>query len=173
MVMFSLMLIVLQIILDYVEPTQHALLIKGICPVLPLIWNTPDSKQIQNKQQHEQTDYFSDGGGSGGYTNQHPMANMALSNQAMTLYHGTPSPGAHHIPAAQNDPMADMCTAQNGLYATGSHAPQSQGLFAHMAPQLCGLQPQPIDCYILQGNSSHNQGISPSHVSRFSGVFWI
>ncbi|KAF8125835.1 armadillo-type protein, partial [Boletus edulis] len=34
---------------DYVEPTQRALLVEGIRPVLPLIRNTPYGKRIQNK----------------------------------------------------------------------------------------------------------------------------
>jgi hypothetical protein len=157
--------------LDYAEPTQRALLVEGIRPVLPLIRNTPYGKRIQNKLQREQMDHFG-GGGSGGYTNQHPMVNMALSSQPMALHHGAPSPGARHIPAAQNSPMADMYAAQNGLYATGGHGLQSQGSFGHMAPQLHGLQPQSIDGYVLQGNSGHNQGISPSHshANGFSGV---
>jgi hypothetical protein len=95
-------------------------------------------------------DHF--GGGGSGYTNQHPMVNMALGSQPMALHHGAPSPGARHIPA-QNSPMADMYAAQNGLYATGGHGLQSQGSFGHMAPQLHGLQPQSIDGYVLQGNS--------------------
>jgi hypothetical protein len=165
------MLIALQTALDYAEPTQRALLVEGIRPVLPLIRNTPYGKRIQNKLQREQMDHF---GGGGGYNNQQALVNMALGNQG-GLHHGAASAGARHIPATlPNNALADVYGAQNGLYSAGGPGLQSQGSFGqtHMVPQLHNLQPQSIDGYVLQGNSSHNQGISPSHShgNGFSGV---
>jgi hypothetical protein len=147
--------------------------VEGIRPVLPLIRNTPYGKRIQNKLQREQMDHFS--GGSGGYNNQQALVNMGLGNQGMGLHHGVPNAGVHHIPATlQNGPMADVYGAQNGLYSTGGPGLPSQGSFAqaHMPPQLHNLQPQSIDGYVLQGSSSHNQGMSPAHAhgNGFSGV---
>src|ERR1700722_974315 len=105
-----------QTALDYAEPGQRALLVEGIRPVLPLIRNTPYGKRIQNKLQREQMDHFG-GGGGGGYNNQQALVNMALGNQAMTLHHGGPSPGARHIPAnLHNAQLADVYGTQGGLY---------------------------------------------------------
>ncbi|KAJ7596798.1 ARM repeat-containing protein [Mycena floridula] len=138
-----------QTALDYAEPAQRALLVEGIRPVLPLIRNTPYGKRIQNKLQREQMDHF------GGYHNQ-ALVNMAMTNQGMGLNHG----GSRHI--AQAAPLADVYSSQNGLYS-------SQGSFgqAHMGSH---LQPQSIDGFVLQGNSSHSQALSPphSHNSGFS-----
>ena len=173
------MLTALQIALDYAEPNQRALLVDGIRPVLPLIRNTPYGKRIQNKLQREQMDHFGSGGGGGGggggYNNQQALANMAIGNQGMSLHHGAPSANPRHIPAAlQSSPMADVYGVQNGLYPAGGPGLPSQNSYGqpHMAPQLHNPQPQSIDGYVLQGNSSHNQGISPSHShgNGFSGV---
>ncbi|KAF9072675.1 ARM repeat-containing protein [Rhodocollybia butyracea] len=142
-----------QTALDYAEPAQRALLVEGIRPVLPLIRNTPYGKRIQNKLQREQMDQF------GGYHNQQALVNMALSNQGMGL-----SPGSRHI---QPNPLADVYGAQNGLYSIQSQASYGQ---APLASQLHSLQPQSIDSYVLHGNSSHNQGLSPSHTNGFSGA---
>ena len=176
MVLILSMLTALQTALDYAEPTQRALLVEGIRPVLPLIRNTPYGKRIQNKLQREQMDHFGSGGGGGGggYNNQQALVSMALGNQGMGLHHGAAGAGARHIPATiQNGPMADVYGPQNGLYPAGGHGLQSQGSFgpAHMAPHMHNLQPQSIDGYVLQGNSSHNQGMShsPSHGNGFSG----
>jgi hypothetical protein len=90
MVSFTSTLMALQTALDYAEPTQRALLVEGICPVLPLIWNTPYGKHIQNKLQREQMDHFNggSGGGGGGYNNQPALVNMALIVQALVVkYH--------------------------------------------------------------------------------------
>lgn len=171
----------LQTALDYAEPNQRALLVEGIRPVLPLIRNTPYGKRIQNKLQREQMDHFGSGsgaggsGGGGGYNNQQAV-NMTIGNQGMGLHHGAPSAGARHIPATlQNGPMADVYGAQSGLYAAAGPGLPSQASYGqphHMAPQLHNMQPQSIDGYVLQGNSSHNQGISPSHShgNGFHGV---
>jgi hypothetical protein len=178
-VLFSSILTALQTALDYAEPTQRALLVEGIRPVLPLIRNTPYGKRIQNKLQREQMDHFGGGGGGngsgGGYNNQQALVNMALGSQGMGLHHGAHNAGARHISATlQSNQLAEVYGPQNGLYSTGGPGLQGQGSFgqAHMPPQLHGLQPQSIDGYVLQGNSSHNQGISPSHShgNGFSGV---
>jgi hypothetical protein len=138
-----------QTALDYAEPTQRVLLVEGIRPVLPLIRNTPYGKRIQNKLQREQMDQF------GGFHNQQALVNMALSSQGMNLPQNS---GRHH----QGNPLTDVYSAQNGLY--------SQASYGALGSQLHALQPQSIDGYVLQGSSSHSQGISPSHSSGFSGA---
>ena len=90
-----LTLTALQTALDYAEPMQRALLVEGIHPILPLIWNTPYSKHIQNKLQHEQLDHFS-GGGSSGYNKQQALVNMALGNQGMEV-HGVGCTPCFHV----------------------------------------------------------------------------
>lgn len=147
--------------LDYAEPTQRALLVEGIRPVLPLIRNTPYGKRIQNKLQREQMDHF------GGYHNQQALVNIALGSQGMGIGHG-PHGAGRHMPQGlhQANPLADVYGAQNGIYSLqGGPGLQGQGTFGqtHLTPQLHNLQPQSIDGYVLQGNSSHNQGLSPSH----------
>ncbi|KAF8887767.1 armadillo-type protein [Infundibulicybe gibba] len=144
-----------QTALDYAEPTQRALLVEGIRPVLPLIRNTPYGKRIQNKLQREQMDF------GGGYHNQQNMVNIA----------GLSAHGAgRHMPQPlhQTNPLADVYASQNGLYPIQqTQASFSQG---HLANPLHSLQS--IDGYVLQGNSSHSQGISPSHShgGGFSGT---
>lgn len=120
-------------------------------------------------------DHFS--GASGGFNAQQAMVTMAaLGNQAIGLQHG-PSASARHMPQPvhQANPLADVYGVQNGMYSSG-HGIQGQGSFGqtHMAPQqLHTMQPQSVDGYVLQGNSGHNQGISPSHShgNGFSGGF--
>ncbi|KAG5642509.1 hypothetical protein DXG03_002706 [Asterophora parasitica] len=156
-----------QTALDYAEPAQRALLVEGIRPILPLIRNTPYGKRIQNKLQREQMDHF---GGGGGYHSQpglqSGMGNLALGNQAI----GTPHGGARHPPSLhQPNPLTDVYGAQNGLYSM----PQASFGQAHLAASpLHGLQSQSIDGYVLQGNSSHNQGglSSLTHGGGFSGA---
>jgi hypothetical protein len=119
-----------------------------------LIRNTPYGKRIQNKLQREQLDNFS------GFSNQQALVNMALGNQAM----GTPHGGNRHLPQG----LADVYTASNGLYPM-----QSQGNYgqSHLGSQMHSLQPQSIDGYVLQGNSSHNQGAQSqphSHANSFN-----
>ncbi|KII86320.1 hypothetical protein PLICRDRAFT_164809 [Plicaturopsis crispa FD-325 SS-3] len=156
-----------QTALDYAEPGQRALLVEGIRPVLPLIRNTPYGKRIQNKLQREQMDHFGNGGG--GYQNQQALVNMAIGGQALGLGHAS---AARHLPQAglhSSNPLADVYGAQNGLYAL----PSVQQAFgqAHLGGGMHGMQPQSIDGYVLQGNSSHNQGISPSHSHAPGGGF--
>lgn len=145
-----------QTALDYAEPTQRALLVEGIRPVLPLIRNTPYGKRIQNKLQREHLDHF------GGYHTQQ-MVNHTLSNQGMGHHHGG---GARHMPHQAN-PLPDVYATSNGIYPIQNQASFGQ---AHMTAH--GLQPQSIDGYVLQNNSSHNQGIaaSLSHGGGFSGA---
>jgi len=156
-----------QTALDYAEPAQRALLVEGIRPILPLIRNTPYGKRIQNKLQREQMDHY------GGFHNQPGMGNLGLGNQGMSAPHGHGGGGGRHMPSSlhQPNPLADVYNTQNGLYSM----PQSQASFgqAHLAgSQLHALQPQSIDGYVLQGNSSHNQGLSSSqsHGAGFSGA---
>ncbi|TFK40914.1 ARM repeat-containing protein [Crucibulum laeve] len=143
-----------QTALDYAEPTQRALLVEGIRPVLPLIRNTPYGKRIQNKLQREQLDPF-------GTYNQQALANMTLGSVGMGASHG----GRHMSPGLQANPLVDVYGTSNGLYPV-----QNQGAFSqsHMTPQLHAMQPQSIDGYVLQGNSSHNQGLSQSHGGAFN-----
>ncbi|KAG6375119.1 ARM repeat-containing protein [Boletus reticuloceps] len=148
-----------QTALDYAEPTQHALLVEGICPVLPLICNTPYGKRIQNKLQCEQVDNY-----NGGYHG-HQMINMNLNGQALGLAHG-PAAG-RHLPQSihPNGPIADIYASQASLYGM-----QGQGSYgpSHLAPQLqCS-----IDGYVLQNHSPHNASLTPlhTHAGGYSGV---
>lgn len=120
---------------------------EGIRPVLPLIRNTPYGKRIQNKLQREQMDPF------GGFSSQQTLVNMTLSNQGMGA-----APGNRHMP--QISPLADVYGSTNGLYSI-----PGQGNFGqtHLNAPMHSLQPQSIDGYVLQGNSSHNQGLSQQH----------
>ncbi|KAG6895519.1 hypothetical protein C0992_000863 [Termitomyces sp. T32_za158] len=149
-----------QTALDYAEPGQRALLVDGIRPILPLIRNTPYGKRIQNKLQREHLDNY------GGYHVQPTLGGLGLSNQGMGVSHG---PGGGRHPSHHSNPLADIYAGQNGLYSmTQSPASFNQ----HLAgSQLHGLQPQSIDGYVLQSNSSHNQsGLSShSHGGGFSG----
>ena len=149
-----------QTALDYAEPSQRALLVEGIRPVLPLIRNTPYGKRIQNKLQREHSDAF---GGGGYHHNQQALVNMTLGNHGMgTMNHGPAS--GRHISHLQAGALADAYTAQNGLYplqgAPGLHNP------------LHGLQSHSIDSYVMQGSSNHSPGLTPphSHAGAFSGV---
>ncbi|KAF8060978.1 ARM repeat-containing protein [Lyophyllum atratum] len=158
-----------QTALDYAEPAQRALLVEGIRPILPLIRNTPYGKRIQNKLQREQMDHY------GSYHSQPGMGNVAIGNQGMGAPHGHHAGGGsgRHMPPSphQSNPLIDAYGAQNGIYSM----PQAQASFgqAHLAGSLIhGMQPQSIDGYVLQGNSSHNQGLSSthSHGGGFSGA---
>ena len=139
--------------MDYAEPGQRALLVDGIRPVLPLIRNTPYGKRIQNKLQREQMDHF------GGFPPQQALGHMALNSQAVGA-----NGGRHmHQPLAAN-PLAEMYGSSGGLYPM-----HGQGSFgqSHINAQMHGLQPQSIDGYVLQGNSSHNQTLPPQHGSSY------
>src|SRR4051794_35802964 len=93
---FSVNLSIFKTALDYAEPTQRALLVEGIRPVLPLIRNTPYGKRIQNKLQRDQMDQF--GGNGSSYHNQQSLVNIALGNQGIGLGHGHPGATRHVAP---------------------------------------------------------------------------
>ncbi|KAG7090722.1 hypothetical protein E1B28_009814 [Marasmius oreades] len=143
-----------QTALDYAEPSQRAMLVEGIRPVLPLIRNTPYGKRIQNKLQREHLDQF------GGYNNQQQaLVNMSLGNQGL-------SSGRH----LQGNSVADVYSGQSSLYSL-----QNAGTYGTPLSQLHSLQPQSIDNYVLQGSSSHSQngftGNAPfGGVNHFSGA---
>ncbi|KAL0059676.1 hypothetical protein AAF712_013579 [Marasmius tenuissimus] len=144
-----------QTALDYAEPTQRALLVEGIRPVLPLIRNTPYGKRIQNKLQREHLDQF------GGYHGQQAaLVNMAINNQSL-------GGSGRHL---QGNSLGEVYGGQNGLYSLqGSNGSYGTPLTS----QLHGLGPQSIDSYVLQGNSSHAQGLSGNGLmgaSSFGGV---
>ncbi|PFH54706.1 hypothetical protein AMATHDRAFT_44516 [Amanita thiersii Skay4041] len=144
-----------QTALDYAEPGQRALLVEGIRPVLPLIRNTPYGKRIQNKLQREHMDHY------GSFHNQQALINMSLGNQGLNVPHGAGRHMSQSVP--QQSPLTDIYG--NSLYPM----PQNQTSFgqAHVGSGLHALQPQSIDGYVLQGNSSH-QGISTTHGSAYS-----
>ncbi len=127
---------------------------EGIRPVLPLIRNTPYGKRIQNKLQREHADHY------GSYHNQHALVSMSLGNQGLNV---PPSAGRHMSQTLPHNPLTDIYG--NGLYAM----PQGQTSFGqpHVGNGLHGLQPQSIDGYVLQSNSTH-QGLSPTHTSAYS-----
>ncbi|KAJ7651951.1 ARM repeat-containing protein [Mycena polygramma] len=146
-----------QTALDYAEPTQRALLVEGIRPVLPLIRNTPYGKRIQNKLQREQMDHFGGGGGGGGGY-QHPQSlAIPLGTQGMAPQTRHMSSGLH------TNGLTDIYGGQGGLYAQSSFGQ------SHMAPQHHSLQ-QSIDGYVLQGNSSHIGLTSSHHAGALSGA---
>ncbi|KAG6837202.1 hypothetical protein H0H93_013070 [Arthromyces matolae] len=142
-----------QTALDYAEPSQRVLLVEGIRPILPLIRNTPYGKRIQNKLQREHLDGYS------GYHVQPTMSGLGLGSQGMAVGHGIHAGG--RLPNHQTNPLTDIYAGQNGLYPIA----QSTASFNHLSGSpLHTLQPQSIDGYVLQGNSSHNQGgLSSSH----------
>ncbi|KAI0963018.1 hypothetical protein AcW1_000224 [Taiwanofungus camphoratus] len=154
-----------QTALDYAEPSQRALLVEGIRPVLPLIRNTPYGKRIQNKLQREHMD------GYGGSYHHNPQL-MTLGNQGIGM-----GPAGRHMSHQmhQASALAEAYTAPNGLYSLqGSHGLQAQGSLGqshlHGAP-LHSMQPHSIDSYVMQG-SSHSPGLTPphSHAGSFSAV---
>ncbi|KAG6369122.1 armadillo-type protein [Boletus reticuloceps] len=148
----------IQTALDYVEPTQCALLVEGIHLVLQLIRNTPYGKHIQNKLQREQVDNY-----NGGYHGRQ-MINMNLNSQALGLAHG-PAAGRHLLQSIHpNGPIADIYASQASLY--GMQGQGSYGL-SHLAPQLqCS-----IDGYVLQNHLPHNASLTPLH-THAGGYFW-
>ncbi|EJF58468.1 ARM repeat-containing protein [Dichomitus squalens] len=150
-----------QTALDYAEPSQRALLVEGIRPVLPLIRNTPYGKRIQNKLQREHSDAF---GGGGYHHNQQALVNMSLGNQGMGMGHA--HNGGRHMSHLQAGALADVYTAQNGLYGLQG------GPGLHAAPLHAGLQTHSIDSYVMQGSNNHSPGLTPPHTQAgvFSGV---
>ncbi|KAF7367374.1 RNA-binding protein [Mycena sanguinolenta] len=139
-----------QTALDYAEPTQRALLVEGIRPVLPLIRNTPYGKRIQNKLQREQMDHFS----GGGY--QHPQSLAPLGTQGMVPQ------GRHMSSGLHSNGLSDIYVGQGGLYGQSSFGQTHMG-------QHHGLG-QSIDGYVLQGNSSHIGLTSSHHGGGLSGA---
>ncbi|KAL1747290.1 ARM repeat-containing protein [Schizophyllum fasciatum] len=125
-----------QTALDYAEPSQRALLVEGIRPVLPLIRNTPYGKRIQNKLQREQNESY------GGY---HSQPSIAVLNTGG---------GRHMSPSIRTNQLNDMYVSQAQAALYGSP-------FAGAGAPL-GMAPQSIDPYVLQGGSAHNLSHSPS-----------
>ncbi|KZT22110.1 ARM repeat-containing protein [Neolentinus lepideus HHB14362 ss-1] len=149
-----------QTALDYAEPTQRALLVEGIRPVLPLIRNTPYGKRIQNKLQREQQmEHFS------GYSSQQSMVGMGTQGL------GGAHLGGRHLHGQglhQTNGLADVYGAQNGMYSLQGQGSLGQA-HLHGSP-IHGLQPHSIDSYVLQGGSP--QGLTPSHSmgGGFNGI---
>lgn len=144
-----------QTALDYAEPTQRALLVEGIRPVLPLIRNTPYGKRIQNKLQREQLDGHS---GGGGYYGQQSVANLTLRNPNMGM-------GGGHQSAVHGGHLGDTYGAHANPYSI-----QGQGVLGQsLHNPLHNLQPHSIEGYVLQSGSSHSPGLTPPHTqSGFS-----
>ncbi|KAJ7758588.1 ARM repeat-containing protein [Mycena olivaceomarginata] len=117
-----------QTALDYAEPNQRALLVEDIRPVLPLIWNTPYGKRIQNKLQRNQMDHFRWKGSLA------PLGTQGMVPQARHMASGLHTNG-----------LMDIYGGQCGLYAQSSFGQ------SHMAPQHHGFG-QSIDGYMLQGS---------------------
>jgi hypothetical protein len=129
------------------------MLVEGIRPVLPLIRNTPYGKRIQNKLQRDQIDGF-----GGGFHNQQALMNIGLGSQNLGLGGGRG--------LSQSHSLAEVYSSQGNLYSlqNGQNSVHSQPLH--------GLQ-SPIDGYVLQSNSPHNHGLTPthSHGGGFSNTF--
>ncbi|KAI0078486.1 ARM repeat-containing protein [Panus rudis PR-1116 ss-1] len=135
-----------QTALDYAEPSQRALLVEGIRPVLPLIRNTPYGKRIQNKLQREHNDTF-----GGGYHGQHGVRSQGIG---MQMGHQAMHHGGHIEPYGI---QTGLYQGGNGLHSPGSH--------------LHGLQGHSIDSYVLQNHHNHSPGMTPPHThAGFSGM---
>ncbi|KAF9535778.1 armadillo-type protein [Crepidotus variabilis] len=68
------------------------------------------------------------------------------------------------------NPLPDVYATSNGLYSMPGQAAFGQ---SHLASGMHALQPQSIDGYVLQGNSSHNAGLqqAPSFpAGAFNGL---
>ncbi|OCH92683.1 ARM repeat-containing protein [Obba rivulosa] len=152
-----------QTALDYAEPSQRALLVEGIRPVLPLIRNTPYGKRIQNKLQREHhLDNY------GGYHhNQQQLVNMALGSQSVGIGHNggrhLSHQGLHQASAYNGDGLYSM-QAGPGMQAQASLG-QSH-LHGH---PMHGMQNHSIDSYVMQGSSSHSPVLTPPHTQ--AGAF--
>jgi hypothetical protein len=106
----------------------------------------------------EQLDNFS------GFSNRQALINMALGNLNQAM--GTCHDGNRHLPQG----LADVYTASasNGLYPMQSRGNYGQ---SKLGSQMHSPKPQSFDGYILQGNSSHNQGAQSqphSHANSFN-----
>ncbi|KAF9569799.1 ARM repeat-containing protein [Agrocybe pediades] len=86
--------------------------------------------------------------------------------QRLAAAHGA---NRHMTPGIGTNPLADVYGSANALYSI-----PGQGNFgqAHLSSQMHALQPQSIDGYVLQGNSSHNQGIPQqlAHTGSFTSA---
>ncbi|KAH9947956.1 ARM repeat-containing protein [Amylocystis lapponica] len=157
-----------QTALDYAEPSQRALLVEGIRPVLPLIRNTPYGKRIQNKLQREHLDGY----GGGGYHQSQQLVNM-LGNQGMGMApsHTNGRHMSHQLHQAAA--LADAYSAPNGVYSLqGGPGLQQASLSQSIHGPPLGMQPHSIDGYVMQGSSNHSPGLTPpphTHAGSFSG----
>ncbi|KAI5115762.1 hypothetical protein M0805_001204 [Coniferiporia weirii] len=160
-----------QTALDYAEPSQRALLVEGIRPILPLIRNTPYGKRIQSKLQREQMEMANANGINhygGHYNQQQAMMNLALANQSLG---GQAHPGIAqrgHVTGSlhPSSQLGDMYGARTSVYGLGQNGTspvtlhsQQQLHLQHQQP-LHSLQPQSIDGYVLQGGAGHSHGLS-------------
>jgi len=84
-----------------------------------------------------------------GFPNQQALVNMALNHQGMAPpHHLSPGPGPN--------PLGEVYGSSNALYSIPGQATFGQ---TPLNSQMHSIQPQPIDGYVLQHNSSHNQGL--------------
>ena len=169
-----------QTALDYAEPSQRALLVEGIRPILPLIRNTPYGKRIQSKLQREQMELANANGlgqyGGAGHYGQQAMMNLSISTQG--LGQSSLNQGRHIGHPLYSNSLSDMhSSARSPIYGMGPGAQNgiSNGLHGHGIQQplhhlhnqqLHSLQPQSIDSYVLQAGSGH--GLSSGN--GFAGV---
>ncbi|EJD55254.1 ARM repeat-containing protein [Auricularia subglabra TFB-10046 SS5] len=140
-----------QTALDYAEPTQRALLVEGIRPILPMIRNTPYGKRIQSKLQREAMDTH--GGHYGGYQGQ------LLSGAAGYGANGSHAQARHLSQAGihHSHQLSDLYGAQSSLYSNGLHQAALATPQVHTS-QLHSLAHPSIDPYILQ-NAGLGQGL--------------
>ncbi|VDB89342.1 unnamed protein product [Peniophora sp. CBMAI 1063] len=133
--------------LNYAEGGRHALLVEGICPVFPLIRNTPYSKCIQHKLQHEQMDHY-------GSVGVYPVAaQQNLVNTAALRTHGlgrAPNPCAASMHAyGQQHPQAHLARgvdayvlqgySSHNLTAAGQYGAGYKGMGVAVYPQAVSL----------------------------------
>ncbi|EMD41536.1 hypothetical protein CERSUDRAFT_110088 [Gelatoporia subvermispora B] len=159
-----------QTALDYAEPSQRALLVEGIRPVLPLIRNTPYGKRIQNKLQREHMDNY----GGGYHHNQQQLVNMALGSQGVGMSHN----GGRHLSHQGLHQAGALAGGYNGdaLYSMqagpGIQAQASLGQGHLHGHPMHGMQNHSIDSYVMQGSSNHSPALTPPHTQAgaFSSV---
>ncbi|KAJ4473896.1 ARM repeat-containing protein [Lentinula aciculospora] len=160
--------------LDYVDPAQHALLVEGIRPILPLICNTPYGKRIQSKLQREQMELANANGMGpyGGPYGQQGMMNMTtLANQNLGGHPGMAPRGPMGGSISQ---LGDVYGPRSQMYGLGQSGAATAGLHnqqaaLHIQQPLHSLQPQTIDGYILQGGAGPSLGAATNGFGSVGG----
>lgn len=149
-----------QTALDYAEPSQRALLVEGIRPILPLIRNTPYGKRIQSKLQREQMDMTNSSMnhyGNGAYNQAY--AGMGVNGR------GPMGVGIH--PVGQ---MNDLYSSRSSMYGLGQNGSGSLGQQQLIQQPLHSLGGQAVDGYVIQGGNGHALSTPANGFSNVNGL---